>query len=144
VRKKDEFVGLIFNGEQLIFVAHFLINRPYYLKIMSRTMTTIQLEVPDNLAGLYTKVGEKLFLQVFSESVERLIKEEKNQLEAIRKRIKVFEKKYKMKFETFEKSCPPGGDYKIHEDYGEWSHLVDVAKAYEEDIAAYTRIYGAA
>jgi DNA-binding ferritin-like protein (Dps family) len=75
------------------------------------------------------------------ESVARLIKEEKTNLKKIIRRIKVFEKKYNTDFTQIEKNLP-SGDFQLHEDYGEWSFLVDVAKEIEKDIANYEQLNG--
>ncbi len=45
----------------------------------------------------------------------------------INKRIKIFEKKYKTNFQDFRKNLPEDAGYQMHEDYGEWSYLVDSA-----------------
>ncbi len=105
-------------------------------------MTTIQIKLPKSIARLYPKVGEKALLQALRESVQRLIREEREELKTIKSRLRKFERKYKMRFEAFEKHLPPDGDYKIHEDYGEWSYLRDRAATIARDLASYERLYG--
>lgn len=106
-------------------------------------MTTIQLKLPEPAARLYPKVGEKIFLQAFRESVKRLIAEERQELKITNARIRKFERKYKKRFETFEKHMPAEGNYETHEDYGEWSYLMEKAKRLAQDIADYERLNGA-
>ena len=106
-------------------------------------MTTIQLKLPDRVARFYPKIGEKVFLQALRESVKRLIIEERQELKNTNARIRKYERKYKMNFETFEKRMPSAGDYETHEDYGEWSYLVEKAKALVQDIDNYGRLNGA-
>jgi hypothetical protein len=105
-------------------------------------MGTITLNLPDAIVELYPKVGDKVFLSALRESIKQHIKDEHDNLKTIKKRIKFYEKKYTTNFEIFEKNLPPDGDYQIHEDYGEWSYLVDVAKAIEKDIANYQKLNG--
>jgi hypothetical protein len=40
------------------------------------------------------------------------------------------------------KNLPPDGDYQLHEDYGEWSYLVDVAASIEKHISNYKKLNG--
>jgi len=105
-------------------------------------MTTIQLKLPESVARFYPKIGEKVFLQALHESVKRLIAEERQELKSTNVRIRKFERKYKMKFEAFEERMPSAGNYETHEDYGEWSYLVEKAKALVQDIDNYGRLNG--
>ena len=105
-------------------------------------MGTITLNLPDSIAELYPKVGEKVFLTALRESIRRMIKDEQGNLKTINKRIKSFEKKYETNFKNFQKTLPPDGDHQLHEDYGEWSYLVDVASAIEKDITNYQKLNG--
>ncbi len=105
-------------------------------------MTTIQLKLPEAVAKIYPKVGEKVFLQALRESVKRLITEERQELKLTNARIRKFERKYKCRFDAFEKRMPSKGDYEIHEDYGEWSYLVEKAKVLTQDVADYERLTG--
>jgi hypothetical protein len=104
-------------------------------------MKTIALNLPESIAELYPKVGEKVFRMALRESVARLIKEERTNLKKIRRRIKVFEKRYKLDFVEFQKNLPVG-NFQLHEDYGEWSYLVDVANEIENDIAKFEHLNG--
>lgn len=106
-------------------------------------MKEITLKLPESIAELYPKVGEKVFLSALRESVKHTIKEEQKTLLGINKRIKSFESKYKTDFSNFQKNLPPDGDYELHEDYGEWSYLTDVAAEIKKDIANYQRLNGA-
>ena len=105
-------------------------------------MTTVQLKLPKSVARLYPKIGEKALLQALRESVQRLIAEERQELRIIKTRLRKYERKYQMRFETFEKRMPPGGNYETHEDYGEWSYLHEKATTIARDVADYERLYG--
>jgi len=105
-------------------------------------MKTVTLNVPESIAELYPKVGEKLLLSTLREAIKRLIREEQRNLKAVQRRILVFERKYKADFSDFQKNLPPEGDFRLHEDYGEWSYLTDVAMAINKDIANYQRLNG--
>jgi len=106
-------------------------------------MKEITLKLPESIAELYPKVGEKVFLAALRESIKHAINEKQQTLVDINKRIKSFESKYKTNFNKFQKQLPPDGDYKLHEDYGEWSYLTDVAAQIKKDIANYQRLNGA-
>ena len=105
-------------------------------------MGTITLNLPDAIIELYPKVGDKVFLSALRESIKQLIHDEHHNLKTIKRRIKSFERKYDTNFEKFEKNLPPDGDYQFHEDYGEWSYLVDVKRAIEKDISNYQKLNG--
>lgn len=105
-------------------------------------MKTITLKLPETIVELYPKVGKKVFLSALRESIRHTITEEQQMLLDINKRIKSFENKYKTNFDNFQKNLPPDGDYKLHEDYGEWSYLVDVSAEIKKDIANYQRLNG--
>ncbi len=100
-------------------------------------MTTIQLQVPEAVAGLIPKVGDKFLLIAIRDSLTRLIEDEREELEKVHSRIETFSQKYKATFESFENQMPESADYGIHEDYGEWSHLIERAKIIENEIAGY-------
>lgn len=106
-------------------------------------MKTVTLNVPEPIAKLYPKVGDKLFLSALREAIKRLITEEQRNLKTIQKRMSDYERKYKTDFQNFQKNLPPDGDYQLHEDFGEWSYLNDVAHAIEDDLATYQRLNGA-
>lgn len=106
-------------------------------------MKRVTLELPETMAELYPKVADRVFRSALRLSLKQLIKEERNKLKTIYKRMSVFEKKYKATFAEFEKSLPSDGDVQLHEDYGEWSYLDAVAKAIEYDIEKYHRLNGA-
>ena len=107
-------------------------------------MKKVTLNVPESIAELHAKVGDKLFLSALREAVKQLIRKEQRDLKIIQKRITVFERKYKTEFGKFQENLPPEGDYQLHEDYGEWSYLTDVARTIEKDLAIYQRLNGAA
>lgn len=106
-------------------------------------MKRITLELPESMAELYPKVGNKVFLSALHLSVKQLIRDEQKKLKSINKRMSVFEKKYRATFSEFEKSLPSDGDVQLHEDYGEWSYLVTVADSIQEDIQKYSHLNGA-
>jgi len=106
-------------------------------------MKRITLELPGSMAELYPKVGDRVFRSALRLSLKQLIKEERNNLKTIHKRLSIFEKKYKATFAEFEKSLPADGDVQLHEDYGEWSYLEAVAKSISDDIEKYHRLNGA-
>ncbi len=106
-------------------------------------MKTVALNLPDSLAELYPKVGDKVFRMALRESVAHLIREEQINLKKLMRRIKAFEKKYKLDFVEFEKNLPVG-DFQLHEDYGEWSFLVLAAQEIEKDIKKYEHLNGKA
>lgn len=102
------------------------------------------IKVPEPIAKLYPKVGDKLFLSALREAVKLLIAQEQKNLKLIQKRMTRYERKYKTNFANFSKSLPPDGDYQLHEDFGEWSYLMDVVRAIEDDLATYRRLNGSA
>jgi hypothetical protein len=106
-------------------------------------MTIIQLELPESVARFYPKISEKVFLQALRVSVKRLIAEERQELKITKAGIRKYERKYKMRFEAFKERMPPEGNYETHEDYGEWSYLVEKAEIIAQDIADYERLCGA-
>ncbi len=105
-------------------------------------MKSITLNLPESIATLHPKVGDKIFLSALRESVKQFVLDEQKELKNINKRMKIFEKKYQTKFQNFQKNLPDDADFQMHEDYGEWSYLIDVAKAIEEDILNYRRLNG--
>ncbi len=105
-------------------------------------MKTITLNLPEPIAELYPKVGDKVFLYALRESIKRLIVDERKNLKAINVRINKFEKRYDTNFKDFQENLPPDGDFQVHEDYGEWSYLEDVAATIEKDITNYQRLNG--
>jgi hypothetical protein len=106
-------------------------------------MTTIQFKLPESVARLYPKIGEKIFLQALNESVRRLIAEERVELKQAMARIRRYERKYKCNFEVFEKRLSSEGNYETHEDYGEWSYLEEKVKLIADDIANYEQLVAA-
>lgn len=105
-------------------------------------MKAVTINLPDTIADLYSKVGEKLFLSTLRVAVDNLIEEERQSLLNIQIRIQGFEKKYKSNFEEYEQNFPADANYQMHEDYGEWSYLNDVQKAIEKDIQTYQKLRG--
>lgn len=53
------------------------------------TMKTITLNLPEPVAELYPKIGDKVFLVALRESARRLIREEQKNLKSIKKRMKL-------------------------------------------------------
>lgn len=106
-------------------------------------MATIQLNLPKAVARFYPKISEKVFLQALNDSVRRLIDEERVELKLAKARIRRFERKYKCNFVAFEKRLSATGNYKTHEDYGEWSYLEEKVKLIGADIADYERLAAA-
>jgi len=106
-------------------------------------MKTVTLNVPESIAELHSKVGDKLFLSALRVSLKHFIRDEQRNLKSIQKRIAAFERKYKADFLSFQENLPSEGDYQLHEDFGEWSYLIDVAHAIEKDMATYQRLNGA-
>lgn len=107
-------------------------------------MTTIQIQVPDNLAKLYKNVDEKILLEGVHDSYMRHIFERKKKLKEIKKKVAAFEKKYKTDFETFEKNFPDTSDQQIHEDWIEWSYFFEVANEIKKEIDEFERASGSA
>lgn len=71
-------------------------------------MKTIALNLPESIAELYPKVGDKVFRMALHASVAHLIKAEQTNLKKIERRIKAFEKKYKIDFTAFQENLPVG------------------------------------
>lgn len=105
-------------------------------------MKRITIELPEPMAELYPKVGDRVFLSALRLSLKQLIQEEKKKLKTMKKRISIFEKKYKKTFAEFKDNLPLDDDVQLHEDYGEWSYLVTVADAIEQDIKKYHHLNG--
>jgi len=105
-------------------------------------MKRITLELPESMAELYPKVDDRVFLSALRLSLKQLIREEQKKLKTMNKRISIFEKKYKKTFAEFKEDFPLDGDVQLHEDYGEWSYLVNVAGAIEQDIKKYRHLNG--
>ncbi|NUM77410.1 hypothetical protein HUU40_23875 [candidate division KSB1 bacterium] len=106
-------------------------------------MTTIQLNVPKPIAKLHPKIREKAMLQSLRDSLNRLISEEREELKDVKLKMRRFERKYKTSFNAFEKKIPAAGNYKIHEDYGEWPYLHERSQAIMQNIKDYEHAYGA-
>jgi hypothetical protein len=105
-------------------------------------MKTVTLNIPEPIAELSPKIGDKLLRSALREAVTHLIRDERRKLSAIHKRLSTFQRKYKTDFNDFQNNLPSDNDFQLHEDYGEWSYLVDVAQAIENDIATYQRLNG--
>ncbi len=105
-------------------------------------MTVKELKLPKSISRLYSKLDEKIFVQALQIALRRTIAQERKELKTVQARISKFERKYKKRFREFEKNIPPEGDYRVHEDYIEWSFLHDKAVILEKDINDYDRVYG--
>ena len=49
-----------------------------------------------------------------------------------------------MGFEDFKENIPADGDYKVHEDFIEWSFWVDVKNKLDEEIKEFKKLNGGA
>lgn len=105
-------------------------------------MTITELKLPKSISKLYSKLDEKVLLHALQIALQRTIAQERKELKIVQARIRKFERRYKKTFQEFEKRLPPEGDYRIHEDYGEWSFLQEKAEILVKDIADYEKVYG--
>jgi hypothetical protein len=105
-------------------------------------MTIRELKLPKSISKLFSKLDEKIIVQTLQIALQRTIAQERKELKTVQARIRQFEKRYKKTFRQFEKNLPSKGDYRIHEDYGEWSFLQEKAGILKNDIADYEKVYG--
>jgi len=93
-------------------------------------MTEATIRIPSNIN--IKKVSEEIVYKAFSIAIEKKRKEIQKELRRVDSKIKRFEKKYKMSFEEYEKSM--GDSFQHHNDWMDWSFLVENRKQLVEEI----------
>ena len=93
-------------------------------------MTEATIRIPGNID--IRKVSDEIVYKAFSIAIEKKRKEIQKELRRVDSKIKRFEKKYKMSFEEYEKSM--GDSFQDHNDWIDWSFLVENRKQLVEEI----------
>jgi hypothetical protein len=93
-------------------------------------MTEATIRIPGNID--VRKVSDEIVYKAFSIAIEKKRKEIQKELKRVDSKIKRFEKKYKMSFEEYEKTM--GDSFQHHNDWIDWSFLVENRKQLVEEI----------
>lgn len=105
-------------------------------------MTTVNITIPDILSSFNKIKREEVLLSAIRHVVVGKLKEEKKEAEKAIKGIKKYEKRYEMSFKEFEKNMSKNGDYRLHEDWVDWSFQNDVYNRTQEDMQKLQRLFG--
>jgi len=105
-------------------------------------MTEITIEIPDSLNKILPPLKKPFLLRVIRNIAKTKIQENKQQLEDAQKRIRYFENRYNITYETFKDNIPPDGNFQVHEDFIEWSFWVDVQNKLSKEINEFKKING--
>ena len=93
-------------------------------------MTEAIIRIPGNIN--IKNVSDEIVYKAFSIAIEKKRKEIQKELRRGDSKIKRFEKKYKMSVEEYEKSM--GDSFQNHNDWMDWSFLVENRKQLLEEI----------
>ena len=93
-------------------------------------MIETTIKVPGNIA--MRKLSDEIIYRAFAIAIEKKKEELLRELNRLTSKIIRFEKKYKMSFEKFEEAM--GDSFQEHNDWIDWSFLVESRKQVLEDI----------
>ncbi|MCH8317267.1 MAG: hypothetical protein IIA88_02020 [Bacteroidetes bacterium] len=89
-------------------------------------MTKIELTIDDRFSKIDTELRNKLLTGAIRKVASVQLKDKEKELAEAKKNNLKFEKKYHRNYENFKKTLPKEADYKLHEDFVEWSFWNDV------------------
>lgn len=105
-------------------------------------MTTIKVTIPDILSKVEDLKKNEILLGAIRYVVIAKLKEEKGEAEKALRNVKKYERKYKMSLKEFEGNMPGGGDYKLHENWLDWSFWNEVYGRTQKDMQKLQRLTG--
>ena len=89
-------------------------------------MTEIIIKMPNEFKSIMGEIDEPLYLETLREIARKKLKEKKNKLRELNRKIKRFETRYSKTFEEFSQALP--NTPKAHSAWMEWTFLDATAK----------------
>ena len=94
-------------------------------------MTKIELVVPDKLTKIDPALRDSLLAGAIRDVAAIQLKEKEEEVKDAKRNLQRFEEIYNKSFEDFIKEFPEDANFKLHEDFVEWSFWNDVSKKSE-------------
>lgn len=87
-------------------------------------MTEIKIKVPGSIHNILKDIDEPIYVEALKSVAQKKLVKKRKELNALKKKISSYEKKYSTTFEQFSNNVP---DSKIgHEDWIEWTYLHNI------------------
>jgi len=103
-------------------------------------MSQITIKISKELKSLIGEIDEPLYMEALKEIARKKMVLKRRKLNRIRNKIKRFEKQYSCTLNQYAAEMPD--TLKAHDDWMEWSFLVESQKALEESIRKLEQLLG--
>ncbi len=90
-------------------------------------MTEVTIKIPEDIKDIIDEMTEPLYVEALKEVARKRFAYNQKSLKQFRKKIAIFEARYGKSCEEFSKSVPD--TIKGHDDWIQWSYLVEIANA---------------
>lgn len=95
-------------------------------------MAEVTIKIPDNVREFVAGTNETIYVEAIKEVARKKIPYTQKHLKELRKKITAYEKKHGKSFEEFSQNLPD--TLKGHEDWIEWTYLINTVKELEHKI----------
>ncbi|MDX1957937.1 MAG: hypothetical protein SFU98_05155 [Leptospiraceae bacterium] len=102
-------------------------------------MTTLSIEIPDDLKPLLDDLDYQTHLSALKVVALKNIKTKEKKITELMKKDQTFSTKYKLSFEEFNKNIPE--DFGAHEDWIDWSYTHNLLLELESSISKYKFLF---
>ena len=88
-------------------------------------MAEVTIKIPDDIKDILGETNEMIYVEAVKEIARKKITYVQRRLKEMRKKIAIYEAKYGKSYGEFSQNVPD--TLKGHDDWIEWSYLVDIA-----------------
>ncbi|OGP12085.1 MAG: hypothetical protein A2056_00500 [Deltaproteobacteria bacterium GWA2_42_85] len=88
-------------------------------------MAEVTIKIPDDIKDILGEINEMIYVEAVKEIARKKITYVQRRLKEMRKKIAIYEAKYGKSYGEFSQNVPD--TLKGHDDWIEWSYLVDIA-----------------
>ena len=88
-------------------------------------MAEVTIKIPDDIKDILGETNEMIYVEAVKEIARKKITYAQRRLKEMRKKIAIYEAKYGKSYGEFSQNVPD--TLKGHDDWIEWSYLVDIA-----------------
>lgn len=95
-------------------------------------MVEVTVKIPEELKDIIAETSKTIYVEALKEVARKRMSDSQKRLNELKEKIAIYEKTYGMSFEKFSQDVPD--TLKGHDDWIDWTYLVNVAGELEHKV----------
>ncbi len=95
-------------------------------------MVEVTVKIPEELKDIAAETSKTIYVEALKEVARKRMSDSQKRLKELKEKIAIYEKTYGMSFEEFSQDVPT--TFEGHDDWIDWTYLVNVASELEHRV----------